>query len=70
MDRTGVIPLPAAISTWWPGRSRSGVNEPEGAWTSMTSPGRTSCTSHPETAPPANLAHADARRGPGAAQIE
>ena len=53
MDSTGVIPLPAAISTCCPGTSRSGVNAPDGACTSTTSPGRTWCTSQPDTAPPA-----------------
>ena len=53
MDSTGVIPLPAAISTCWPGVSRSGTNEPDGSCTSTTSPALTWRTSQPETAPPA-----------------
>ena len=62
MDSTGVMPLPAAIRTWCPGRDRSGVNVPDGAWTSMTSPGRTSWTSQPDTAPPGHFPHADPGR--------
>ena len=70
MDSTGVIPLPAAISTWCPGTSRSGVNEPDGAWTSITSPARTSCTSQPETAPPATSRTPMRGARPWAAQME
>ena len=70
MDSTGVIPLPAAISTWWPGTSRSGVNEPDGACTSITSPGLTSCTSQPETAPPATSRTPMRGARPRAAQME
>ena len=52
IERMGVIPEPAAISTCRPGTARSGVNEPAGGCTSMRSPGLTSRTSQPETAPP------------------
>jgi hypothetical protein len=47
------MPLPAAIMKWRPGTSRSGVKDPDGGWTSITSPGRTWRTSQPDTAPPA-----------------
>ena len=70
MDRTGVIPLPAAIRTCCPGARRSGVKDPEGAWTSMTSPARTSCTSHPDTAPPATSRTPIRGADPADAQIE
>ena len=70
MDSTGVIPLPAAISTCCPGVSRSGVNEPEGGCASTTSPARTSCTSQPETAPPATSRTPMRGARPRAAQME
>ena len=70
IDSTGVIPLPAAISTCWPAVARSGTNEPDGACTSSTSPGLTLCTSHPDTAPP-GTSRTPIRGGwPAAAQIE
>ena len=47
------MPEPAAISTCRPGTARSGVKVPPGACTSSASPGWRSCTSQPETAPPA-----------------
>ncbi len=52
MESIGVIPEPAAIRTWWPGRVRSGVKAPVGAITSTVSPGRTSLTSQEENRPP------------------
>ena len=70
MDKTGVIPLPAASRMWCAGISRSGVNEPDGACTSITSPARTSCTSQPDTAPPATSRTPMRGARPVAAQIE
>ena len=52
IDSTGVMPDPAAISTCRAGAPRSGVNEPDGGCTSIRSPGRTSRTSQPDSAPP------------------
>ena len=70
MDSTGVIPLPAAISTCCAGRVQVGVNEPDGACTSTTSPGLTSCTSQPDTAPPATSRTPMRGARPLTAQIE
>jgi hypothetical protein len=70
MDRTGVIPLPAAIRTCCPGACRSGVNDPDGACASTTSPALTSCTSQPDTAPPATSRTPIRGACPAAAQIE
>ena len=52
IDIIGVMPEPAAISTWLPGRARSGVKAPVGGITSITSPGRTPSTSQDENRPP------------------
>ncbi len=51
MDSIGVMPEPAAISTWWPGSSRVGVKAPVGGMTSTMSPGRISSTSQEENSP-------------------
>ena len=64
------MPDPAAISTCEPGVPRSGVNEPVGACTSTVSPGRTSCTSQPETAPPATSRTPIRGAAPKRAQME
>lgn len=52
MDIIGVIPDPAAISTWCPGSPGSGVKAPVGGSTSTVSPRRTPCTSQSENSPP------------------
>ena len=70
MDSIGVIPEPAAISTCRPGAVRSGLKDPAGACTSMTSPARTWWISHPDTAPPATSRTPIRGACPAGAQIE
>ena len=70
IDSAGVIPEPATISTWWPATSTSGVKLPLGACTSMRSPGRTSRTSHVETAPSGTSRTPIRGDAPAGAQIE
>src|ERR1700744_2190093 len=70
IDIIGVMPEPAAISTWWPGTDRSGVNEPPGLWTWSVSPAFSSRTSQPDTAPPATSRTPIRGGDPAAAQIE
>ncbi len=62
MDSTGVIPLPAAISTWCPGVSRSGVNEPEGGCASIDVAGPHLAHQPAGDRAARHLPHADARR--------
>ena len=70
IDSTGVIPDPAAISTWCPDSVRSGVNAPVGVPTSTSSPGRIWCTSQVENSPSGTSRTPIRGRAPAGAQIE
>ena len=70
IDIIGVMPEPAAISTWRPGTDRSGVKVPLGTWTSRVSPGLIVRTSQPETAPSATSRTPMRGAAPTGAQIE
>ena len=71
IDSTGVMPEPAAISTCRrPRAARSGVNAPDGGWTSIVSPGRVPRTSQPDTHPSGTSRTPIRGARPGGTQIE
>ena len=70
MDSTGVIPEPAAIRPWWLPGSISGVNEPDGGATSISSPGCNRSTSHSENSPVSTRRTPIRGSAPAGAQIE
>ena len=70
IDSTGVMPEPAAISTCRPRTARSGVNAPDGGWTSIVSPGRVPRTSQPDTHPSGTSRTPIRGARPGGTQIE
>ncbi len=70
IDSTGVIPEPAAISTWWPPVSGPGVKLPAGTPTEISSPGLTSRTSQRENSPSGTSRTPIRGRAPSGAQIE
>ena len=70
IDSTGVIPDPAAISTWWPAVAVPGVKRPAGTATEISSPGRTWRTSQRENKPSGTSRTPIRGRAPSGAQIE
>ena len=70
IDSTGVIPDPAAISTWWPAVAVPGVKLPAGVPTEISSPGRTCRTSQRENSPSGTSRTPIRGRAPSGAQIE
>ena len=69
-DSAGVMPDPATTKTWSPGVDRSAVNRPAGGSTSISSPGRTECTSHEENSPPGTSRTPIRSEAPAGAQME
>lgn len=66
----GVMPEPAAISRCRPGSAGSARRLPDGTWTSISVPGRTSRTSQEENMP-SGISRTPIRgRAPAGAQIE
>ena len=70
MESIGVIPEPAAMHRCLPPAEASARKLPEGGCTSMTSPGRTSRTSHREKSPSGTSRTPMRGAVPAGAQIE
>ncbi len=70
IERTGVIPEPAAIRAWCsPGRG-SGVKRPSGGPTSSSAPAASRSTSHSENSPVSTRRTPIRGAAPSGAQIE